>query len=305
MLRSRICMPLFLFILVFSQLITAPLFAQDENRTEEMYHFGKVILSPESLPDKVFEAQKNKVIVSVVIFEKGTSNIIMSAVGTGFVSETPGVIVTARHVLSETLIEAEKVKAEKIQSNPKFDYEYEFMGVIVTDTAWINFPLSLVAVGEAGTFKDMMVLRTDIETMRRAKIEGDFLNPNPYNILMKTSKFADADIGEKVYISGFAPIIAEYPNKNNQPVFVYVDMINYTFSAEVTAKIEDMPVNKTGIQLIYRLHDSAEPGFSGGKVVNNNGQVIGMTIAMTLSKNFVYVISSKDIKDFLKDNNLK
>jgi len=56
---------------------------------------------------------------------------------------------------------------------------------------------------------------------------------------------------------------------------------------------------------MYRLRDSAEPGFSGGKVMNDQGQVIGMTIAVSISKNFVFVISSKDIKEFLKDNGLK
>mgnify|MGYP001610987809 CR=1 FL=1 len=55
--------------------------------------------------------------------------------------------------------------------------------------------------------------------------------------------------------------------------------------------------------MLYELRDSAEPGFSGGKVINNQGQTVGMTIAMT--KNFVYAISSKDIKQFLKDNKLK
>lgn len=303
--RNRICVPLPLLLFVILQLISTPLFAQDKNRTEEMYHFGKVIISNLSLPDEVYDAQKHKVIVSVVFFEKGTLNTIVSSLGTGYVSETSGIIVTARHVLNETLVEAEKIKTERIKSNSRFDYEYVFMGTIITDRAWIDFPLSLVAVGDLGTFKDIMVLRTDIATIQRAQIAGDVLNPNPYNILMKTSKFADADVGEKVYISGFAPIVVEYPDKNNRLVPTYADMLNYTFPAEVTAKIENMPINKAGVKLLYRLRDSAEPGFSGGKVMNSDGEVVGMTIAMTISKNFVYVISSKDIKQFLKDNKLK
>ncbi len=299
------CVPLFLFLLVFSQSFVIPLYAQDRNRTENMYHFGKIIISNQSLPDRVYDAQKNKIIVSIVFVEKGTSNTILSSVGTGYVSETPGVIVTARHVLREALAEAERVKSEKIKSNPKFDYEYVSMGTIVTDKAWLNFPLSLVAAGELGTFKDMMVLKTDAATMQRAQIIGDIMDPNPYNILMKTFKFADADVGEKVYISGFAPVVADYPDKNNQSIPSYADMLNYTFSAEVIAKIDDMPINKAGIKLLYRLHDSAEPGFSGGMVLNDRGQVVGMTISMTKSQNFIYIISSKDIKQFLKDNKLK
>ncbi|GEM_PF-6906002 len=305
-LKGRVCVPLFLFIFVISQLILPSIYAQAlKNRTEDMHHFGKIIIASQALPDKVYEAQKNKVLVSVLFLEKGTSSVITTSLGTGYVSETPGVIITARHVLTEARVEAEKVKAEKVKSNSKFDYEYTFMGTIITDTAWINFPLSLVAIGETGTFKDIMALRTDIVTIQKAQMSGDVINPNPYSILMRTSKFADANIGDKVYISGFAPVVGEYADKNNQPAFVYVDMINYTFLAEVTAKIEDMSVNKTGIKLLYRLHDSVEPGFSGGKVMNDNGQVIGMTISMTKSQNFIYLISSKDIEQFLKDNKIK
>ena len=63
-LKGSVCVPLFLFVLALSQLITAPLFAQDlRNRTEEMYPFGKIIISSESLPDKVYEAQKNKILI--------------------------------------------------------------------------------------------------------------------------------------------------------------------------------------------------------------------------------------------------
>lgn len=293
-------------LLLFALLHSPNLSAQDlKNRTEEMYPFGTIIISSQSLPDKVYEAQKNKFIISVVFLEKGTSNIILNSVGTGFVSEIPGVVITARHVLKETLLEMDRIKTERIKSNPKFDYEYMFMGTIITNRAWFNFPFSLIATGEAGTFRDIMVLQTDMETMEKARITGDILSPNPYSILIKTSKFADADIGDKVYISGFAPIVAEYLDKNNKLTPVYVDMINRTFPAEVVEKIENMPVNKTGVKLLYKLHDSAVPGFSGGKVVNSQGQVIGMTISMVPSQNIIYVFSSKDIKQFLKDNKIK
>ena len=84
-----------------------------------------------------------------------------------------------------------------------------------------------------------------------------------------------------------------------------MDLINFTFPAEVTASITNMPVNKTGTKKIFRLLDSAEPGFSGGKVMNEDGKVIGMTVAATTANNFIYVFSSQDIKQFFKNNRLK
>ena len=305
-LQGRICVPLFLFIFVLSQLVTTPLFAQNlHNRTEEMYPLGTVIISAESLPNKVYEAQKNKILISIVFLEKGTDNVLMNSLGTGFVTENPGTIITARHLLTEILVNAEVMKNERIKSNPNFDYDYMFMGTIITRTAWINFPLSLVAVGEKGTLKDIMVLRTDIQTIQRAQIAGDAFNPNPYSILMKTSKFVDANVGDRVYITGFAPGTTEYLDKNNKSIPVYMDLINHTFPAEVEVLITDMPGNRAGVKILYRLRDSAEPGFSGGKVINNEGEVIGMTISMSPSKNFVYAISSKDLKQFLKDHKVK
>lgn len=299
------CSPRLLFLFVSLQLITIPLFAQDKNRTEEMYPFGTVIIAKEPLPDKVYQAQKDKIMISVIFIEKETGNILMNSVGSGFVTKIPGIIITVRHLFDNPLIDMEKIKNDKIKFNSRFDFNYMFMGTIITDTAWINFPLFLAAVGEKGTFKDMLALRTDVETMQKAQIVGDVFNPNPYQILMRTSKFADAKTKDKVYITGFAPGIVEYLDKNNNPISVYADLINHTFPAEVEVPITNMPVNRAGVKILYRLRDSAEPGFSGGKVMNNDGEVIGMTLAMSPSKNFIFAISSKDIEQFLKDNKIK
>ncbi len=305
-LQGSVCVPLFLFTFVLSQLITTPLFAQDlRNRTADIFHMGRVIISSESLPDPVYEAQKNKILISVLFIAKGSDTSFITSVGTGFVTESPGTIVTARHLLDMSILDAEKYKADKLKSDPKFDYGYVFMGTIITDKEWLNFPLSLVAVGEKGTLRDIMALRVDTKTMENAQMIGDSFFQNPLRLLMKTSKFADADIGEKVYISGYSPSVSEYLDKNNKLVPVYADFIDHTFIAETEAIITDMPINKTGIKVMYRLRDHAEPGFSGGKVLNAQGHVIGMTIASSISKNFIYVLSSKDIRDFLKENKLK
>jgi len=300
-LKGRVCVLLFLF--VFLQIISTPTFAQDlHNRSEDMFHLGRVIIAKEPLPDRVFQAQKNKILVSVVFVEKGTDKVVNNSLGTGFLSEISGVIVTARHLLDMALVDMERMKNNIIKSNPKFDYDYVFMGTIITRSEWINFPLSLVAIGEKGTFEDIMALRIDAQTMQRA---GEISVLNSYRILTKTLKFAESNVGEVVYISGFAPVVSEYLDKSGVKTSVFVDLINHTFPAEVEAVISDMPVNRVGIEKIYRLRDSAEPGFSGGMVLNDKGEVIGMTIAVSISKNFVYAISSKDIEQFLKDNKVK
>ncbi len=304
--RGSVCVPLFLFILVLSQLITTPLFAQDlHNRTEEMFRLGKVIISTEPLPDKVYESQKNKFMVNVFFFEKGTDNIIASSGGTGFMSPKTGVVLTARHVLSETIKDAEAIKAEKIKTKPKFDYDITFMGTIITPTEWVNFPLYLAAIGKAGTTTDIMALRVDASTMAEARSFQGSTTLNPLRMLLIPSELADAKLGEKVYITGLASGIGEYDDENHNSILIFMDLINHTFPAEVQASIPDMPGNRAGVKLLHRLHDGGEPGFSGGKVINTKGQVIGITVSVSPSRNFIYAISSKDIEDFLKENKIK
>ena len=254
-----------------------------------MHRMGTVIIAKEPLPDAVYRSQKDKILISATYFEKGTSKVVLSTSGTGFVPEISGLVITVRHLI--------KFEA---------DYDYLFMGTIITDLEWINFPLYLVAKGETGTYKDIIVLRPDPITMEKAWGKYDLDNPNPYRMLLKTSELVDAKVdGKKVYISGFSSGVGEYLEADKQPTPILIDLVNFTFSTEITASITSMPVNRVGIKKLLRLSDGVEQGFSGGKVMNENGQVIGMTIAMSDAENFTFAFSSQDIKQFFKDHNLK
>ena len=302
---SSVCVPLFL--LVFLQ-FACPFTVQAQNlknRTEEMHRLGLVVISSENLPEEVYRTQKNKVVVTIVFTEKGTQNEIVTSMGSGFVGPKAGLIFTARHLLTQGLTEAEEIKSKKIKNNPNFDYEYDFMGTMITEETWTNFPLFIVATGKIDTYQDIILLRTDSETIQKARDIKNFSITNPHRILLNISRFADAKLGEKVYVSGFSPLVGEYLDRTNKLTYIFMDLINYTFSAEITAQISDMSVNRKGVKMLYRLNNSAEPGFSGGMVLNTGGEVIGMSIAMSQSKNFVYAISSKDLREFLKTNKIE
>jgi len=264
-----------------------------------------VVISSENLPEEVYRTQKNKVVVTIVFTEKGTQNEIVTSMGSGFVGPKAGLIFTARHLLTQGLTEAEEIKSKKIKNNPNFDYEYDFMGTMITEETWTNFPLFIVATGKIDTYQDIILLRTDSETIQKARDIKNFSITNPHRILLNISRFADAKLGEKVYVSGFSPLVGEYLDRTNKLTYIFMDLINYTFSAEITAQISDMSVNRKGVKMLYRLNNSAEPGFSGGMVLNTGGEVIGMSIAMSQSKNFVYAISSKDLREFLKTNKIE
>lgn len=268
--------------------------AQNLNgRSERMVGLGQVIIADAPLPEKVFQAQKHKIIVQVTLIDKNNPTFRQSSMGTGSIIGS-GTILTNRHVLDE----AKTVMGGR-------EYISVFSGIILAETNLITIPLNLVGVGEVGTFKDFMVFQVGVEIMQRASQPNTPMEPNPYRILINDEMglVDEIKVGAKVYLTGYSPVFGELKDANGRASAVYIDFINYTFPAEVVAKIEEMPMNRVGrLKRLYRLKDGAEPGFSGGMVFDERGRLVGITVSLSPAQNFVYVLSAEDIKDFLRDN---
>lgn len=260
-----------------------------------MIGLGQVVISNAPLPDKVFQGQKHKIVIRVTLIDKKNPSFRRSSMGTGTVIGT-GVILTNRHVWDGV----KPVMAGR-------EYISTFSGLILGETHMAEIPLRLVGVGEAGTFKDFMVFQTDPEIMQRAIQPNTPDNPNPYWILLNPGLelVNEVRVGEMVYLTGYSPAFGEIESADGQVSGAYIDFINYTFLAEVVAKIEDMPMNRVGrLKRMYRLRDGAEPGFSGGMVLDGRGRLVGITVSLSPALNFIYVLSAQDIRDFLRANNV-
>ena len=284
----------FLFFVLLHLGSALPTTAQDlSNRSERMVGLGEVVIADAPLPDKVFQAQKHKIIVQVTLIDRKDPSFRQVSMGTGTIIGA-GTILTNRHVWDG----AKPAMAGR-------EYVSEFSGLILAENHIAEFPLRLVGVGEVGTFRDFMVLQTGPEIMQRAVPPNTPTEPNPYWILRNNEMglVNKVKVGERVYLTGYSPVFSKINNADGLVFEAYIDFINYTFPAEVVAKIEEMPMNKMGrVKRLYRLKDGAEPGFSGGMCFNEKGHLVGITVLLSPAQNFVYVLSAEDIRDFLRAN---
>ena len=295
-----------LTLLILSFSISAK--AQDQNlrnRTKELYNYGQIIIAAEPLPDPVYQAQNKKVVILTEFTGKnkpGDTTFPFSSTGTGFIpKQAPNNIVSAAHMLREPILFAKSkgydYKLDKNNLPEGIDYSYRIRGVILNADGWFIFPLSLRAIERFDSERDIMALSIDVNTISLAfnlsiLHEGNIID-NPYRLLLQPLELAEnVKAGDEVYTSGYS-------------VNFYYDVIDFTFKSEITALNSNMPVNQHGVRLLIRILGHAEPGFSGGPTFNKEGKVIGLTVSMSLGYNFTTVISAKDIKKFLKDNDIK
>jgi len=245
--------------------------------------------SDESLPSKVLEAQKRKIRIVGQFFLKDLPSPQLSG-GTGFPVnyKSKVLILSARHVLLEPILKIHRIVGHYNDAGiPESDsYKYQFYGVIDEDGKHIVFPIKPVAMGEIGKHQDYVAF----EAQRP--------------VTLKTVQLAkDANKGDDVYVSGFSPIESPYPNTFGNHSTALSDIVEYSFKNKISAKIEDMPINKNGVKIYYRIRGDVEHGFSGGPVFNTEGEVIGMVVEGL--SNFFYAVSSNDLQDFLNSIKLK
>lgn len=277
-----------------------------KNQKGFVYPIGTMIIADELLPEAVMKAAKNRILISISFFETGKpKEAFFTSKGTGF-SIRPGFIISARHVLWEAEAEVERRIWE---SGNRVSYETSFSGWIMQSNGPpVQFPLYPVAVGEDRTLKDFILFRVGPDVLDLASKDSKMgLLPgedNPYHILWTKAEFAEAEIGEKVFVTGLSIIPLSMKVKDNdqwQIISLPLDFRNFIHSCTVLYSIENMPVNSKGLKKVYvskgRFGTVSEPGYSGGPVFNKDGRIIGM--AWGIDDGFAYTISSADINSFL------
>ena len=299
--QTRYRVGMFLFLFALPQLTGVPHAFAQQNRTETIFPFGRTLISNCDLPDEVYRQQRNKVRVIVEFTDTEKIHSPRISFGTGVVA-LPGIITTNRHVLLNEIKRRTtygySYKLDKDGFPQGIGYSYKFYGLIRNEFGVYEFPLVLKAMEKLDSERDIMALEIDVNTRIVAGSEDKMVDqhggsiPNPYKMLIQPLKLTDnISIADPVYVSGFTGD-------------GFTDNIDFTFCNQLSAVIEDMPINKAGVKRYYRVYGEAEHGFSGGPAFTKDGEVIGISTKFG-GDNFIDVLSSKDIKEFLKDHKIK
>ena len=297
--RAREGLKLLVFLIIFWVAIFT-LFGLPENiKNQNLYtSFEQVldtelinppvgaIMSDEPLPDAVAAALRNMVQIKIKYTHAGRR--INSSAGTGYVF-SGGIVLSARHILINRMIDMKQgqgifylpfyVNRNGIPLGEEYDYSFS----IIRRSSRIAqvHSASIIALGEWNTLQDFMALKS-------ANLIG-------YPDLVFADSFTE---GEKIYVSGFAPVSSYVPQINGRDRGIISDLIEYTHVNYLHAKIENEILKRNGLSMMIRLKGNVNRGFSGGLAFNERVEVVGMTVVMYES--FVYLISAQDIKEFLE-----
>src|SRR3989338_4378959 len=249
-------------------------------------------LSMVNYPEKVKESLKSVVGITMDMYFKNNGLPMFlghatKATGTGYMFK-PGLFISARHILIagfERMFERMRIQLPTfnkygIPSSNTLDY-------LITGTTNINekaqdFKLNIIGAGAPDKFEDFIILQSDNFPPELKSIEYD-------------DKFLNVD--EIVYNAGYVHYfmtLNSYPA--NTPVLF--DIIRTSFQGRIHSVIKDLPINKLGVSVLYRIEIKLEQGFSGGPILNSEGKVVAITILRT--DNFLYAIPIKDINLFIE-----
>jgi len=253
---------------------------------EVAYPNGLMAVAENNLPQKVYLAQRNVVRIIGEFTPKGSGKPGAIVQGSGFIESKSGYVITARHILVETVMNLKKRYGEQFYLDQHgipqgIAYNYEIFAVVDTAASNNKFPLTVVGMSPLGTYADILVLKPLVE------------------IPLQGLPLSDAiAVGESVYISGFTSPNSYFYNSNGEQIFIDLDIIKFNLEGKILAVLQNRELANTGVKKIFRMYAITTFGFSGGPVINKQGQVLG--ILSSGNEVFSHAFSSEDIKETIK-----
>lgn len=245
-------------------------------------------------PPAIKEAQKS--VIGMALHLSGTRNVERSlplaptivARASGFMLR-PGIVVGARHEIIDKLYELRRIGIplffNKDSLPESTTYQYAFTGIADNkDGVPVVFQLTLLAIAPVGTHRDYMVLQ--------AKNYPDSVKP--------LSIGKELQRNDLIYNGGYLPLDSQYPSSVlGRYEAATSDILKCNYKGRVTKVIKNMPINFVGAKTFYETNLEVESGYSGGPILNSDGEVVAMTLETIRALSFG--VSVREIDDYVKE----
>lgn len=242
----------------------------------------------ERFPEKVRESLKNVIGITVTYKNNSPRSLLgneLVASGTGFMIE-PGIYVTARHVLMDTITRSGFALSFDKYSVPSSNIlNYVITGTTDTNNKTQDISLRVIGMGMPSEYQDFLILQSTNYPSELKPIRPD-----------ETILAVDDTVYNAGYVHIFVPL-ASYPINS----LVLLDILRLSFEGKINSVITNMPINKRGASVLYRIETRMESGFSGGPILNSEGRAVA--ISSLRNDNFLYAIPIRDLRPLV--NQLK
>ena len=247
---------------------------------------GREIVISDEPVSKELLANFNKLIIIKVEFRQGKKA--FQYAGTGFPIGN-SLVATALH-----LILPENDDLIKADFNLNSRMTISLQGEFCTETHYSTVPLFKVGQGSK-TLEDILILKADMSALMA---EYDKLN-------------ASNASAEKLSLLLFIQALKEGIPVDKKPALKGSNFVSgffspfnvirpYIFSDKFVMELITDWVENTGVNRIYGFRGCVEPGFSGGPIFNEKGEVAAMTVGSSFGRNFVFGIPIDDVLEVAK-----
>lgn len=254
-----------------------------------------IIISDNPLSKNILDSFSKLIIVTVTFHQDKK---VFTYAGSGFPIRTDssfsirkGLVATALHLILPS-------ENDLIQAgfNMNSQMTITIGGQFCTPTHTVSVPLTKVGQGSKA-LEDILILKADISEIQKMfdNLGDNVASAEKLSLLL----FIQA-LKEGISVSDKMKL--EEKNKSFVSGFfsLFGNVVPYIFEDQLTMELSTSRIPDSGVDRIYCFRGGIEPGFSGGPIFNDEGEVVALSIGSSLGRNFVVAIPIKEVMEVAK-----
>lgn len=246
-----------------------------------------IIISDYPLSKDILDSFSKLIIVTVTFHQDKK---VFTYAGSGF-PIGKSLVATALH-----LILPSEVDLIQAGFNVNSQMSITVNGQFCTPTHTVSVPLTKVGQGSKA-LEDILVLKADVSEVQKM---FDNLGDNAASAEKLSLLLFIQALKEGISVSDKMKL--EEKNKSFVSGFfsLFSNVVPYIFEDQLTMELSTSWIPDSGVDRMYCFRGGIEPGFSGGPIFNDEGEVVAMSIGSSLGRNFVVAIPIKEIIEVAK-----